>query len=69
MWAQAQFNITPSYRVVNSTGPDHAKVFTVQVLLKDDVWGEGDGRSKQKGAQAAAAVALQKAASYQVDSK
>ena len=69
VWAQAQFNITPSYRVVNSTGPDHAKVFTVQVLLKDDVWGEGDGRSKQKGAQAAAAVALQKAASYQADSK
>ncbi len=65
VWAQAQFNITPNYRVVNSSGPDHAKVFVVQVLLKDEVWGQGEGRSKQKGAQAAASVALQKAATYQ----
>ncbi len=64
VWAQARFNITPSYRVVASSGPDHAKLFTVQVLLNEDVWGEGEGRSKQKGAQAAAAVALQKAVEY-----
>ena len=64
VWAQARFNITPSYQVVASSGPDHAKIFTVQVLLNEDVWGEGEGRSKQKGAQAAAAVALQKAVGY-----
>ncbi len=64
VWSQAQFNITPHYRVVSSSGPDHAKVFNVQVLLKDEVWGEGPGRSKQKGAQAAAAVALQKVSAY-----
>jgi ribonuclease-3 len=28
VWAQAQFNITPRYEVVSSTGPDHAKIFT-----------------------------------------
>ena len=61
VWAQAQFNITPNYRVVDSSGPDHAKVFRVEVLLNGDVWGEGEGRSKQRGAQAAAAVALHKA--------
>ncbi len=64
VWAQAQFNITPRYEVVSSTGPDHAKVFTVQAVVGDTVWGEGDGRSKQEAAQAAAAVALQKAEDF-----
>jgi ribonuclease-3 len=58
MWAQARFNITPHYRVVASSGPDHAKVFTVQVLIGDVAWGEGVGSSKQVAAQAAAAEAL-----------
>ncbi len=64
VWAQAQFNITPRYEVASSTGPDHAKVFTVQAIVGDTVWGEGDGRSKQEAAQAAAAVALQKAEDF-----
>jgi ribonuclease-3 len=61
VWAQAQYNITPRYEVVGTSGPDHAKLFTVQVLLHDDVWGEGTGRSKQVAAQAAAKVAMAKA--------
>lgn len=58
MWAQARFNITPHYRVVASSGPDHAKVFTVKALIGDVAWGEGVGSSKQVAAQAAAAEAL-----------
>lgn len=61
VWAQGRFNITPQYRVVSSDGPDHAKTFTVQALLGEEVWGEGRGRSKQAAAQAAAAVALARA--------
>lgn len=64
VWAQAQFNITPRYQVVASSGPDHAKLFTVQVMVGDEVWGSGNGRSKQEAAQAAAAVALQKAEDF-----
>lgn len=60
MWAQAKYNITPHYQVVSSSGPDHAKQFIVQVLLNEDVWGEGSGRSKQTAAQAAAQVAMAK---------
>lgn len=60
VWAQATFNITPRYVVVGSSGPDHAKVFTVQARVGDEVWGEGNGRSKQSAAQAAARNALQK---------
>lgn len=58
VWAQAQYNITPRYRVVASSGPDHAKVFTIEALVGEDRWGEGSGSSKQAAAQAAAAAAL-----------
>lgn len=56
--AQAELSITPQYRTVAESGPDHAKEFTVQVLLGDEVRGEGTGRSKQAAAQNAARVAL-----------
>ncbi len=58
VWAQARHNKTPRYRVVSSSGPDHAKTFTLEVLVGDRVWGEGSGSSKQTAAQAAAADAL-----------
>jgi ribonuclease-3 len=61
VWAQAQYNITPRYKVVATSGPDHAKEFTVQVMVEDMVWGVGNGRSKQHAAQAAARMALLKA--------
>jgi ribonuclease-3 len=61
VWAQARYNVTPHYRVVSSLGPDHARTFTVQVMVGPDVWGEGQGRSKQMAAQAAAAEALLRA--------
>jgi ribonuclease-3 len=61
VWAQARYNITPHYQVVAASGPDHAKAFTVRVLIGDDPWGEGSGSSKQTAAQAAAGDALTKA--------
>jgi ribonuclease III len=57
VWAQARFNITPHYKVVGVSGPDHARQFVVQVLV-GKVWGEGQGSSKQSAAQAAARTAL-----------
>lgn len=58
MWAQAAFNITPHYEVISEEGPDHEKTFTVQAVVGRDVWGVGQGHSKQAAAQAAANVAL-----------
>ena len=58
VWAHGAYNVTPRYEVVGAEGPDHEKSFTVQVLLEDEVWGIGSGRSKQAAAQAAADVAL-----------
>jgi ribonuclease III len=59
VWAQAHYNITPHYRMIDSEGPDHAKTFTVQVFIGEVVWGEGRGSSKQTAEQAAAAKALE----------
>lgn len=58
VWAQGEYNITPRYQVVHAEGPDHAKTFTVEVLVGDRVWGVGQGSSKQTAAQAAAEVAM-----------
>lgn len=57
-WSQAQRGITPLYRMVAATGPDHEKVFQVEVLIGDDIVGRGTGHSKQSAAQAAARDAL-----------
>jgi ribonuclease-3 len=59
-WSQARYGLTPSYRTVSETGPDHEKEFTVQVLVGDQVVGVGTGRSKQSAAQAAARDALRR---------
>jgi ribonuclease-3 len=56
--AQATLGVTPRYRTVAAEGPDHAKMFRVQVSIGDVVYGEGEGPSKQLAAQAAAIDAL-----------
>ncbi len=57
-WAQAGTGITPVYRIVKAVGPDHAKTFTAQVLLGEQVQGEGVGPNKRTAEQAAARQAL-----------
>lgn len=57
-WSQAERGITPRYRTVAETGPDHDKLFTVEVRIGDEVVGQGEGPSKQVAAQAAASDAL-----------
>jgi ribonuclease III len=56
--AQAHENITPSYRLVSQEGPSHNRVFTVEVLLGNQVAGTGQGRNKQTAEQEAAHAAL-----------
>jgi ribonuclease-3 len=55
---QEKLKITPVYRQVGISGPDHQKVFTVQVMVGDEVYGEGSGESKKTAAQVAAQAAL-----------
>ncbi len=57
--SQGKLQVTPQYRLVDTRGPDHAKEFTIQVVIKDQVYGQGAGRSKQIAEQEAARVALE----------
>ena len=57
---QQKRNQTLCYRLVGESGPDHDKVFTAQVLLNDNVVGEGTGSSKKRAEQDAARAALEK---------
>ena len=56
--AQGKWRITPSYRIVETSGPDHARTFTVEVLLGEEVKGKGRGESKQAAEMEAAREAL-----------
>lgn len=56
--AQSHYQLTPTYRTVKEQGPDHAKEFTIEVMIGDKSYGAGTGLSKQNAAQAAAQEAL-----------
>ena len=58
--AQEHFGITPVYRVLSESGPDHDKRFTVGVFLSKDLIVDGSGKSKQEAEQKAAEGALKK---------
>ena len=49
-----------AYRLVGSTGPDHAKRFQVEVELNGTPVGAGEGRSKKEAEQMAAKAAIAK---------
>lgn len=57
-WSQRHLGVTPVYHTISSSGPDHAKQFTVVVMIGDKIYGEGSGLRKQAAAQSAARQAL-----------
>ncbi len=57
-WTQAQGNGAPRYDTISESGPDHAKVFEIEVFIDGTSYGKGTGLSKQSAAKAAAQEAL-----------
>jgi ribonuclease-3 len=57
--AQTKWHEIPHYRLVSSEGPDHAKLFTVEVMVGEQVLGEGQGRNKKQAELNAARQALE----------
>lgn len=55
---QTRWQTMPSYQTVAAEGPDHAKVFTVEVLVDDRALGRGQGRSKKEAESKAAQQAV-----------
>lgn len=57
--AQEKAGLTPSYKTLKETGPDHNKQFTLGVFLGDVQIATGAGASKQEAEQMAAEKALE----------
>jgi ribonuclease-3 len=57
---QSRFQLTPAYRLVEETGPDHAKTFTIEVLAGSRALGKGTGKSKKLAETEAARMALER---------
>ncbi len=57
---QAREQQTPAYHVIEATGPDHDRRFTVEVRVGDTVLGRGSGKSKKAAETEAARVTLER---------
>lgn len=59
-WSQAKEWGIPAYTVIHQEGPEHNKEFTVEVSIKQQVYGSGKGLTKKDAEQQAARQALEK---------
>ncbi len=57
---QAEFGVTPDYRLVGTSGPDHKKEFEISVFIQDKEYATAKGKSKKVAQQEAAYIALEK---------
>ena len=58
--AQTRLGVTPTYRVLGESGPDHDKKFRSGAYLGEDLVAEGEGNSKQEAQREAAKNALER---------
>jgi len=57
-WAQGNGHSSPRYVLIDEKGPDHAKMFEMEVRIGKKPYGRGLGTSKQSAEKAAAKEAL-----------
>tara|TARA_Y100000588_G_scaffold171973_1_gene185807 strand:- start:746 stop:1477 length:732 start_codon:yes stop_codon:yes gene_type:complete len=55
---QSKTNVSPEYRVLNATGPDHDRTFVCAVRHESRELARGEGKSKKLAESAAAAAAI-----------
>jgi len=56
---QLRFKVAPDYRLILEEGPDHSKIFHVDVYVNGQKFSSGTGKSKKQAEQLAAQNALQ----------
>jgi ribonuclease-3 len=59
-WCQQRYDCVPHYVTTKESGPDHRRIFEVQVTVQGEAMGRGTGRSKKEAEQAAAQEALER---------
>jgi ribonuclease-3 len=57
---QKKYKMPPNYLLASESGPDHAKIFSMEVRIRRRLLGTGSGPSKKQAEQAAAYMALKK---------
>ncbi|MBI4710091.1 MAG: ribonuclease III [Nitrospirae bacterium] len=57
---QEKFGILPKYTVHKESGPEHIKIFEVEVFVGKEKYGSGKGRTKKEAAQMAAEEGLKR---------
>ena len=57
-WLQAHERPLPAYRLVGERGPDHRKLFEVELWVGEEAVTRAEGRNKKEAEQRAAAAAL-----------
>ena len=57
---QAKFGVTPEYKLIGSTGPDHKKSFEIAVFVGDKEFARQSGSSKKEAEQKCAQIAIDK---------
>ena len=58
-YTQSNYKNTPIYTVINEIGPDHEKIFTIEVRINHAVYGTGEGANKKTAEQSAAKLACE----------
>lgn len=57
---QSRFRTIPRYQLMRAVGPDHQKMFEINLYIQDQLYGVGRGLSKKSAEQEAAREALEK---------
>jgi ribonuclease III len=55
---QSRYATVPEYIVIDEEGPDHNKIFTIEVRFREKILGCGTGKTKKEAEMKAAQVAL-----------
>ena len=57
---QSIFGLIPEYILINSSGPDHSKIFTMKIIINNIEYAIKKGKSKKEAEQACAIAAYKK---------
>jgi ribonuclease-3 len=58
-YSQKYFRTYPVYNLIKQSGPEHARLFWIQVTADGKPYGPGTGRSKKSAEQEAARIAME----------
>ncbi|MBI3398189.1 MAG: ribonuclease III [Deltaproteobacteria bacterium] len=57
---QELFKAAPKYQLMSENGPEHNKIFDVEVIINSEKFGRGQGRTKKEAEQQAAMETLER---------